>query len=88
MTFYAPTKIYNDAVARAVERDMVDEERLQHFAELVTNMLDALIPDCHDMSHPDARWHPDDLIHDLKAHAQSIQHEQRRLRGPLVLEEE
>jgi hypothetical protein len=75
------------AITRAVDRDLVDAERLERFHDLVANLLDAVLPDAHDMSHPDARWHPDDLVDVLQGQLKSIRWEQNRLRtGPLVLE--
>lgn len=84
--YYNPTRQYNDAVDRAIDRDLIDSERLKHFEHLVDAMLDALIPDAHDMSHPRARWHPTDLVDVLQGQARSIRWELDRLRGPLVLD--
>lgn len=86
MSYLFPTKAYTDATDRAIDRDLVDADRLQHFETLVSGLLDALLPDAHDMGHPCARWHPADLIDVLQGQAKSIRHELSRLRGPLVLE--
>jgi hypothetical protein len=80
---------YSGALERAIDRDIRDEERLMHIATLVAGWLDALAPDAHDMEHPDAKWHPEDLIIDLQGHALSIAHELKRLRsGPPVVDDE
>ena len=79
---------YNVALERAIDRDIRDEERLEHIGALVAGWLDALAPDAHDMEHPKAKWHPEDLLVDLVGHARSIADELERLRGPTVIDED
>jgi len=83
-----PTRADYDAETRAIDRDLIDEERLENFVALVTGLLDRLIPDLHRLGHPEARWHPQDLADALSEQLVGIQTEQRRLRGPLVLDHE
>ena len=77
---------YDARLDAAIDRDLRDAERLDFIANLVANMLDALIPDAHDLEHPNARWNPDDLIVDLRSHAKNIAFERQRLAGPVVIE--
>ena len=79
---------YSVALERAIDRDIRDEERLTHIAALVAGWLDALAPDAHDMEHPDAKWHPEDLLVDLMGHSKNIEGELERLKGPVVLDDE
>ena len=80
---------YQTALSRAIDRDIRDEERLAHIAGLVAGWLDQLAPDACDIEHPDARWHPADLIYDLQAHASNIAGELARLKsGAVVLDDE
>ena len=79
---------YDLALRDAVDRDLRDAERLDHIQTLVTNLLDALVPEMETgaLEHPDSRWHPDDLVTDLMGHLKSIHWEQQRVsRGPIVL---
>lgn len=77
---------YNAALTDAIDRDMRDQERLAHIADLVTNLLDALIPDAEALEHPDARWCPGDLIDSLQGELTSIRHELARVSsGPVVI---
>ena len=80
---------YSVALERAIDRDIRDEERLTHIHALVTGWLDALAPDSSDMEGPAAKWHPEDLIVDLQAHASNIAGELERLRsGPPVIDDD
>lgn len=80
---------YAVALERAIDRDIRDEEKLVHIQALVAGWLDALAPDASDLEHPDARWHPEDLIVDLAAHASNIAAELERLRsGPPVVDDD
>ena len=81
---------YAVALERAIDRDIRDEERLEHLASLVTEWLDLLVPELKSgrLEHPDARWEPDDLAVDLQAHLNNIRHEQEKLKGPPVLDDD
>lgn len=79
---------YQIALERAIDRDIRDTEKLTHIRALVTQWLDALAPDAADAEHPDARWHPEDLLVDLMGHRKNIEGELERLRGPVVLDDE
>ena len=79
---------YTVALERAIDRDIRDEERLEHLANLVSGWLDQLIPDLHPLEHPRHRWQPGDLVDDLKGHLKSIRAEQMRLKGPLYVDED
>jgi hypothetical protein len=78
---------YDAALHAAIDRDLRDAERLSHIAGLIGGWLDQLIPDMHDMEHPQARWHPGDLVDVLNGQLNSIRGEQARLGGPIVVEE-
>jgi len=76
------------AIERAIDRDIIDAERLAHFAETVANAIDALATDAHALGHPNRRWHPGDLLDDLQGHLKAIRFEQQRLTQPLVLDDD
>jgi len=79
---------YDAALDDAIDRDLRDSERLAHFLKVITEALDAIARDVYPMEHPNARWHPGDLVDDLQGHIRSITSEQTRLRGPVTLEDE
>ena len=79
---------YTVALERAIDRDIRDEERLTHLANLVAGWLDQLIPDLAPLEHPEHRWHPGDLVDDLQGHLKSIRAEQMRMRGPVYVDED
>lgn len=78
----------SDTVRDAIDRDLRDQERLAHIDALVAELLDALIPDMHDLEHPDARWHPADLVDVLQDQRKSLKWELQRVsRGPVVIDQ-
>ena len=79
---------YTVALERAIDRDIRDEERLDHLHALISGWLDQLIPDLAPLEHPGHRWHPGDLVDDLQGHLKSIRAEQQRLKGPLYVDED
>lgn len=75
-----------DRIADAVDRDLADAKRLERIQRLVTKLLDQMAKDAADLSHPDCRWQPDDLIEVLVDQAKSIRWELNRVtRGAVVL---
>lgn len=79
---------YDAALSEAIDRDLDDQERLEHLADLVAGWLDALVPELGEIRHPDASWHPGDLADDLRAHADSIKRELYRVsHGPVVMDD-
>ena len=79
---------YSVALERAIDRDIRDDERLDHLHALISGWLDQLIPDLAPLEHPERRWQPADLVDDLKGHLKSIRAEQMRLRGPTYIDED
>lgn len=81
---------YTVALERAIDRDIRDDERLEHLANLVAGWLDQLIPELQAgaLEHPGAKWEPSDLAADLQTHLNNIRHEQENLRGPVVLDDD
>lgn len=79
---------YSVAMERAIDRDIRDVEKLTAIHTMVARWLDELAPEAADAEHPDARWHPEDLLVDLMGHRKNIEGELERLRGPVVLDDE
>lgn len=80
---------YSVALERAIDRDIRDVEKLTAIHTMVLRWLDELAPEAADAEHPDARWHPEDLIVDLMGHSKNIEGELERLRsGPPVVDDD
>lgn len=80
---------YDPAHEAAIDRDLRDSERLEHFVHVIHTALDAVARDAYPLEHPHARWQPGDLIDALQGELISIRHEIHRMTtGPVVVEAE
>ena len=75
------------SLQRAIDRDLRDEERLQHIHGLITKWMDELVPDCYNLEHPKRRWSPLDLMTALHEQAMSLDRERRHYLGPVFVDE-
>ena len=82
-----PSRRQLAAEARAEARDERDAERLSWCAGALTAALDTMAVVGPHLEHPDAEWHPGELIDVLCAQLTAVQHELARLTGPVVLDE-
>lgn len=71
----------------AIDRDIEERERLDHFRDMVARWLDELAPELADLRHPDIRWQPDDLAEALRDQLKSVNWERARLSGGAVIVE-
>jgi hypothetical protein len=77
---------YDRALDEAIDRDLRDGERLDHFATVITTAMDAIAHDVHPLEHPHGKWHPTDLMNALQHQLRHVQIERGRLGGPVVVE--
>lgn len=78
---------YGVRIREALTRDERDMARLTMCSDAIGRAMDLLLPRLENLEHPDARWHPIDLVQALTEQAENICYQREMIaRQPVVLD--